>query len=139
MIVFDLRCGNTHVFEAWFRDSKEYERQKKRRQITCPVCGDTACDKAPMAPAVTSSKEDRQAREQAMAAEAYRKLAELRRQVEEKCEYVGDKFADEALKIHYGETGKRDIYGEASKEEAENLREEGVEFGLIPWVQRADN
>ncbi|MBM3490555.1 MAG: DUF1178 family protein [Alphaproteobacteria bacterium] len=139
MIVFDLRCGNAHVFEAWFRDSKEYERQKKRQQITCPVCGDTACDKALMAPAVTSSKEDRQAREQAMAANAYRKLAEFRRQVEENCDYVGEKFAEEALKIHHGETEKRGIYGEASKEEAENLSEEGVEFGLIPWMPRADN
>lgn len=139
MMVFDLRCENAHVFEAWFRDSKEYERQKKRRQIACPLCGGTDCDKAPMAPAIASSKEDRQLRERAMAADAYRKLAELRRHVEAHCDYVGDKFADEALKIHHGETEKRDIYGEASSEQAESLREEGVEFGLIPWLPRADN
>jgi hypothetical protein len=139
MIVFELKCGAEHTFEAWFQDSKAYERQSKRKQIACPVCGDCEVDKALMAPSVARSRESRAADERAMARAALQQLAALRKHVEQHCDYVGPNFAEEARKIHYGEVEKRDIYGEATANEAEALAEEGVEFARVPWAPRLDN
>jgi len=141
MIVFDIVCSNSHTFEAWFPDSKAFDRQRRKKAVACPICGDTDVEKALMAPNITTSKKrvetDKRATE--LAAQAMSMLAEARKQIEDNCEYVGDQFAEEARKIHYGETEKRDIYGEATKPEAEELKDEGVEFAEIPWVPRADN
>jgi hypothetical protein len=141
MIVFDLCCSNGHVFEAWFKDSKAYDSQRRRKKVECPACGDVKIDKALMAPNIATSEKRANADEQAIAlrTQAMRALSEARKYVEENCEYVGNEFAEEARKIHFGETEKRDIYGEASKDEADSLREDGVEFAEIPWVPRADN
>ena len=139
MIVFELKCGSDHNFEAWFQDSKAYERQRKRKQIACPVCGDSAVEKALMAPSIARSRESQAADERAMAKAALQKLAELRKHVEQNCDYVGPAFAEEARKIHHGEVEKRDIYGEATADEAKELAEEGVEFARIPWGPRLDN
>jgi hypothetical protein len=73
-----------------------------------------------------------------MAPEVRKVLAEMRKQVEANCDYVGDNFAEEARKIHYGESKKRGIYGESSDAEAEALKEEGIEFGRVPWVPRTN-
>lgn len=144
MIVFDLKCKAGHVFEAWFPDSAAFERQKKKRQLTCPVCGDMHVSKAPMAPRIATSKTHKDTPAQttqavlAASPEAQAmlaKLKELKAHVEKNCDYVGDRFADEARKIHYGETEKRNIYGESSDDEARELAEEGVEFQRIPWVR----
>jgi hypothetical protein len=144
MIVFDLKCKAGHVFEAWFPDSAGFERQKKKRQVTCPACGDTQVSKAPMAPRIATNKTDEDVPAQTTQAmmtaspEAQAmlaKLKELKAHVEKNCDYVGDRFADEARKIHYGETGKRNIYGESSDEQARELAEEGVEFQRIPWIR----
>lgn len=140
MIVFDLKCAQGHTFEAWFPDSKKYERQRKKQLIICPSCGDTTIDKALMAPNIaTSDKSADTAPTPAQMVQMMRALSEVRTKVEENCEYVGEAFAEEARKIHYGETAKRDIYGEATKIDAEELHEEGVEFGIVPWVPRMDN
>ncbi|MBX6324304.1 MAG: DUF1178 family protein, partial [Rhodospirillaceae bacterium] len=72
------------------------------------------------------------------ARELRRQLLELRAKIEATCEYVGPRFAEEARRIHYGETKRHNIYGEASRDEAEALAEEGIEFGTIPWVPRGD-
>lgn len=142
MIVFDLICDNEHTFEAWFKDSKTFDRQRKKKQVACPVCDSTEVEKALMAPNITTgAAKERSANSQktVMAANMMRMLSEARKAVEENCDYVGPKFAEEARKIHHGETEKRDIYGEATKDEAAELREEGVEFGELPWVPRMDN
>lgn len=76
---------------------------------------------------------------QRFAAEMMRQLTEMRRTVEENCDYVGDRFAEEARRIHYGETDPRGIYGEASAEDVEELREEGVTFHRIPWLPRTNS
>jgi hypothetical protein len=143
MIVFDLICSKEHTFEAWFRDSKAFESQRRRKAVSCPICGDQKIDKALMAPNISTSKAKQEKEPNQPTAETARlameALREVRRQVEENCDYVGPEFADEARKIHYGETEQRDIYGEATKEEADELRDEGVEFSNIPWVPRADS
>lgn len=141
MIVFDLVCSKRHTFEAWFPDSKAFDRQRRKKAVACPMCGDTKVEKALMAPNIATSEKrevvDKRAAEPT--AKAMHLLAEARKHVEENCDYVGDKFAEEARKIHYGETDKRNIYGEATKPEADALRDEGVEFSEIPWVQRLDS
>jgi hypothetical protein len=147
MILYQLLCRNQHGFEAWFRDSKAYDAQAKAGRVTCPVCGSHKVAKAPMAPNIATRRETpaaepaRAPKETAKAeiADAIELLKALRRQVEATCDYVGDQFAEEARKIHYGETERRDIYGDATAEEAEELREEGVEFTRIPWLPRHDS
>ena len=139
MIVFDLKCEKAHVFEAWFPDSAAFERQRKKGQVACPACGSAKVEKALMAPNISASRDKDAARESAQAAQAMQELVKLRRHVEANCEYVGPEFAEEARKIHFGETEKRDIYGEATKSEADDLREDGVEVAQIPWVPLADN
>ena len=148
MIVFDLRCDKGHVFEAWFKDSAAFARQKKRRQVGCAVCGSTAIDKAPMAPRIARARkgnvEDAQPKSYAndpsaaRAAALTKELAELRTHVEENCDYVGPRFAEEARKMHYNEAKKRNIYGEASDAEASELADEGIQFSRVPWLPRRD-
>jgi len=140
MIVYDLRCRKGHVFEAWFRDSDAYEDQTGAGEVACPTCGSKKVEKALMAPRLAKgSGEERAAAETQEAAQAMRALSELCRKIEENLDYVGPDFAEEARKIHYGETDPHGIYGETSDEEAEALREEGVSFGRIPWQPRYDS
>ena len=138
MIRYQLRCAEDHQFEAWFRDSATYDQQEAEGAIACPLCGDDQVSKAIMAPAIGRSRE---AAETAMKAkqDALRQLAELRRKVEENCDYVGPQFAEEARKIHYGEVETRAIYGETTPTEAEELTDEGIGFATIPWLPRSDS
>lgn len=138
MILFELRCRAGHQFEGWFRDGGTFEAQAAAGEIGCPVCGDTEVAKALMAPRIGKGKaaDVAHAKAVAMAAETRTKLAELRKHVEENFDYVGPRFAEEAKAIHYGETKVRDIYGEATDREAEELNEEGIKVGRIPWLPR---
>ncbi len=143
MISYDLKCSKGHVFEAWFPDSGAYEILCRGGKAACPVCGDAKVEKALMTPNVArggaSAGENALKDEKEVTAEAMKTLVKLREQVEENCDHVGDNFAEEARKIHYGEADTRNIYGEATGDEAKELKEEGVEFGEIPWIQRPDN
>lgn len=148
MIVFDLKCRKEHVFEAWFPDSASFAEQAAAGKVLCPVCGSRKVAKALMAPNVATSRERapvsppaEPARresvavaEGAKAGELRRLLRELRSHVEQNCDYVGERFAEEARKIHYGETGPRGIYGETSDTEAEALADEGIELARVPWL-----
>lgn len=150
MITYDLCCEHGHSFEAWFKDSAEFTRQSKRKLLSCAICGSPKVKKALSAPALAGTRSQNDAKgagpqpyaahpDAEKAAALMKELAELRRKVEESADYVGDRFADEALKIHYGEVEKRSIYGEATDQDATRLAEEGVEFARIPWVRRADS
>ena len=147
MIVYKLCCKKDHEFEAWFRDSGAAEEQIETGQVVCPSCGTTSVRKALMAPRVgKASSENGEAARQltndpnlGKRQELVEALRELRRHVEANCDYVGDKFAEEARRIHYGEVEHRDIYGEASSDDAKALREEGVEVFGIPWLPRHDS
>lgn len=151
MILYDLTCPDEHRFESWFRNSGAVEKLIKAGQVVCPVCGSKKVQKAPMAPmigksGVAKSPNDHAPRVQAENTElaaAMEKAAaaftELRSVIEKNFEHVGDKFPEEARRIHYGESKKRGIYGEASKEDTEALREEGIEVHAIPWNKRANN
>jgi hypothetical protein len=160
MILYRLRCAKGHEFDSWFKDGKTYERQEKRSLIGCPSCGSSKVVRAPMAPRIgkggksaeapveapaeaipaQASVPDPQmaALARAMPKEMRETLIKLREQVEKNLEPVGEKFAEEARKIHYGESDKRGIYGQTTDEEAEALAEEGIEFGRLPWVPRGN-
>jgi hypothetical protein len=138
MIVFDLRCSKGHEFEAWFRDSATYEKQIEESSISCAVCGDGKVGKALMAPAVSSGRPERTPEKAHAAAEAMRFLRKVQNHVEKNFDHVGERFPEEARKMHYGEADKRNIYGEASAGEAKALRDEGIQVGQIPWLPRQD-
>jgi hypothetical protein len=132
MILYTLRCSSDHEFEAWFRDGATYEAQAAAGEIACPECGDLEIEKAPMAPRVARS------RPEPSPADVRRLLQQVRKHVETNCDYVGDKFADEARKIHKGDADKRGIYGEATDAEHRELTEEGIEVHRVPWVPPND-
>ena len=142
MILFDLKCHKGHVFEAWFRDGATAERQISGRKVSCPSCGASKVEKAPMAPRIGKAERKARAESKEMATKAallHKELAQLRAKVEANCDYVGEKFAEEARKIHYSETEARGIYGETSEDEARALEDEGIEFARIPWVPTQDS
>ncbi len=147
MILFDLKCGQGHVFEAWFKDGQSYAAQSQAREISCPRCASSDIEKAPMAPRVQKSRgpgngklADRNPTTETEKEVVARKvLGELRRHVEDNCDNVGANFAEEARKIHYGEADPRGIYGEASEAESTELTDEGVPHQRIPWVERQDS
>lgn len=135
MIRFTLRCASGHEFEGWFRDGANFEAQREAGEIACPECGNTGVEKGLMAPNIAPSRRKAPPISPAQMRAA---LVELRRQVETNCDYVGERFAEEARKIHYGEADPHGIYGEASNEEAHDLAEEGISFGRIPWITPTD-
>lgn len=138
MVVYDLTCSKGHVFEAWFRSSEAFDDEKKKRRLVCGVCGDKKVKKALQAPNIAPAREASPTEQKKAAAAMYQMLVKMRDHVEKNAEHVGEKFAEEARKIHYGETEARNIYGEATDEQAEELQEEGIEFGRLPWVPRPD-
>ena len=134
MIRFSLCCDKDHEFDGWFRSNDDFDTQKKRGFISCPVCNSARVEKALMAPSVSTGRK-RETMALAMGEEQRKALAQLREMTErvrQNADYVGDKFAEEARKIHFGETEARGIYGEATPDEARGLAEDGVEFMPIP-------
>ena len=134
MIRFSLHCDKDHEFEAWFSSSTDFDSQTERGLVECPVCGSRQVGKALMAPAVAVSKQPGQ-RSLAMdpeRREMMRKIREMVQAVKMNSEDVGERFAEEARKIHHGETEARGIYGKASGDEARSLIEEGIEIAPLP-------
>jgi hypothetical protein len=158
MIRYALHCDRDHQFESWFQSSSAYESQVKRKLVTCPVCGSAKVDKAIMAPRIVGKKgRERPAPEPAAAPapeatpqgstsllmaqerELRVKLKELRDHIVKNADNVGERFPNEARKMHYGEIEHRPIYGEASHEEARALIEEGVEVSPLPVLPEDRN
>lgn len=167
MIHYQLQCDRQHGFDGWFKDSASFERQSAAGLIACPVCNSLAINRALMAPALSRSTRHAatpaaqaalppaaapasaassalEPTQGAVAAPAMPDqlralLQRLRGEVEKSCDYVGRDFAEEARRIHYGETEARGIYGETTASEAEALNEEGIAFGVLPWLPRSDS
>ena len=138
MISFNLTCSKGHEFGGWFPNSAGFDEQVKKQQIACPTCGDTVVSKSVMAPAITAKsavKDERKAKR----AKVRKMLTEMRDHIEKNFDDVGDQFPEEARRIYYGETEARDIYGNASDDDAEELVDEGVPVGRLPWIKRADS
>ena len=163
MIHYQLRCSQEHGFDGWFKDSAGFEKLAAAGLVDCPVCGDKAVRRDLMAPAIAKSRPEprieARAEQQPMPApdnppesapqpptatagpvpaQLLALLQRMRAEVEKNCDHVGRDFAEEARRMHRGESERRGIYGEASAEEAEALADEGIEVGRIPWVPRAD-
>jgi hypothetical protein len=149
MIIFDLKCANAgHVFEAWFGSSDDYESQKQRGLLSCPICGDDNIAKAVMAPAVPAKTNQRVDKEQGPSVpvssglniEQARKMMEAiataQAEALKDSEWVGRKFADTARAMHYGEQDHKGIHGEVAPEEAKSLLDEGIEVAplLLPVI-----
>lgn len=130
MILYNLICDHGHEFEAWFASSAVYDEQAAGGEVLCPVCTSHKVEKAVMAPALSGAKksnlnavEIRQMRQV---------LADMRKKVLETGENVGERFPQEARAIHYGDSEMRQIYGEATLEEAADLAEEGIDVMPLP-------
>ena len=161
MIKYALVCDKGHDFESWFQDSAAYDKQVKKKLVTCPMCDSAKVEKAIMAPrlARTDKQSVRVASEPAATPpptpaapekspvammspqerEFRTKLKELRDHLVKNAENVGPKFPEQARKMHYGEVEHRSIYGEASPEEAKDLLEEGIEFHPLPVLPEDRN
>ena len=134
MIAFDLFCSNGHKFECWFKDSASFEEQKEAGILTCPICNDDQIEKAFSPFAIKRSGE--RVREET---DPHQALQLIQDYLDKHFEDVGVEFYKEALKIHYGETEKRNIKGTATTEEEVILKEEGVQFFKVPIVKRLLN
>jgi hypothetical protein len=151
MIRYNLRCERGHAFESWFQSSTAYESQEKRKLVNCPACGSAKVERAIMAPQIMSQKRHDSETPAPVPApstdvtapastplmmaqerELRIKLKELRDHIVKNADNVGERFPNEARKMHYGDIEHRPIYGEASPEEARSLIEEGVEVSPLP-------
>jgi hypothetical protein len=151
MIRYNLRCNRGHAFESWFQSSQVYESQEKRKLVSCPACGSVKVERAIMAPQIVSRNNKDSASPapspavstevttptttplmMAQERELRAKLKELRDHIVKNADNVGERFPNEARKMHYGDIDHRPIYGEASPEEARSLIEEGVEVSPLP-------
>ena len=152
MIRYNLRCERGHAFESWFQSSSAYESQEKRKLVSCPSCGSVKVERAIMAPQIVSKKGREDARRRAgcgsrrhgsaatestpllmaQELELRAKIKELRDHITKNADNVGERFPNEARKMHYGDIEHRPIYGEASPDEARALIDEGVEVSPLP-------
>ena len=150
MIHYALICDKRHEFEIWFKNSADYDRQRKRSLVECPSCGSVKIEKALMAPSLGRSSKTISVPPPAAPPptvpevntpvamvspqehEVRRKLKELREHLTKNADNVGKKFPEEARKMHYGEIEHRSIYGEASPQDAKELHDEGIEFHPLP-------
>ena len=140
MIRYALCCEAGHTFESWFNNSTAFDRQVARGLVTCPLCGSAKVEKAIMAPALSGGREapapEPEKTPVAIVSkeevELRKKLKELRDHIVKSADYVGEKFPEEARRMHYGEIEHRSIYGEASPDAAKSLAEEGIEFHPLP-------
>lgn len=135
MIRFSLVCDQDHDFDGWFSSSGDFDTQLNRGLVTCPACNSANVQKSLMAPQVSTSRR-REAVQvaslEAAKSEALNELRKIRDAITDNAENVGQAFPEEARKIHYGESKARGIYGEATREDVEELLDEGVEIAPLP-------
>mgnify|MGYP006270198689 CR=1 FL=1 len=162
MIHYQLYCGQGHEFDGWFANSTAFEDQLERKLVACPFCNDTRVQRALMAPAI--GRKSNRDPDQTVNAEPASSvpapapvtvpeplpspqhamqmmglLQEIRTEIEKTCDYVGEDFAEEARKIHYGETDARGIYGETTLHDAQELMEEGIAIAPLPWLPKTQS
>ncbi|MCJ8510091.1 DUF1178 family protein [Rhizobium lemnae] len=142
MIRYTLVCDNAHSFEGWFSSSSDFDQQVESGFLTCPVCNSASVSKALMAPSVSTARKQEQRQQVAMdiaRQEAIAKLREAVQTIRSSAEDVGERFPEEARKIHYGETEQRGIIGQASLNEVRELIDEGIEVAPLPVLPEDAN
>jgi hypothetical protein len=138
MKVFNLRCEQEHAFEGWFASAEAFDAQVAGGQVQCPVCGSTSITKALSAPRLNlgaESPQQRQATAMPTAEQMQALFLKMAREIVASTEDVGEKFAEEARRIHYKETPERGIRGVTSREEADALEEEGIKVMPMPFAK----
>ena len=157
MILYKLCCDQSHEFEGWFKNSDAYDQQQSKNMVACPLCDSLEVRKAPMAPSIATKvhteKNPTPKEPQSPASDLNedsaikvansqdileKAIVELKQKIEASCEDVGNRFPEEARKIHYGEAKKRSIHGEASLKDLKELADEGVDVAPLPWISRHD-
>ena len=142
MIKYKLFCKACDLrFDSWFASSNEYERLKKKKLLNCHNCNSSKVEKTIMAPQLINSKSKT---DKKIDLEKYNKVKETiidyQKFIKENFKYVGDNFAYEARSIHYNDKKKsKGIYGSASKEDLKELKEEGIDAQMIPWIDENEN
>ena len=139
MIKYKLICEDcSHIFDSWFASSKEFEKLKKNKYLNCTACNSLNIDKSLMAPSIINKKNN--LKMQNKEKEIKNKLKEYKKFIKSNFEYVGKNFVYEARTIHYNnKKSKKGIYGNASLKEIKELKEEGIETEIIPWVNDEEN
>ena len=142
MIKYKLECNECELtFDSWFASSAEFEKLKKRKLIVCHICNSTKVDKTLMAPRVMNNKEDFKNNSQLKKYENIKKtIKSYQKFIRDNFKYVGENFAYEARTIHYNYKKKsKGIYGRASKKDLLELKEEGIDTQMLPWVEDKEN
>jgi hypothetical protein len=142
MIKYKLACNNCEIaFDSWFASSKEFEKLKKKKLLVCHVCNSAKVDKTLMAPSVMNNKNNLKNNLQINKYENIKKtIKSYQKFIKENFKFVGENFAYEARSIHYSSKKKsKKIYGNASKKDLLELKEEGIDTQMIPWVKDKDN
>ena len=135
MIKYNLKCKNKHEFESWFSDSKEFEKLRQKKIIECTLCGTKNVQKSIMSPSILSkNQKEKNIQSTRYLKKIRRDLLKMRNFIEKNFNYVGDNFPQEVRNIYYDKNKNKNIYGKATPEEAEELREEGIELTTIPWI-----
>ena len=141
MIKYCLKCKNCSLeFESWFGSSKEFDRLKKLKHLNCQNCNSTKIEKTLMTPNLTNSKNKSFYQNEKKIKEVKYQLKKYQKFVKDNFEFVGDNFAYEARSIHYNkQKKKKGIYGNASSEEVQELKNEGIETEILPWIDDKEN
>ncbi|MEM8654800.1 MAG: DUF1178 family protein [Pseudomonadota bacterium] len=134
MIKYTLKCADGHGFESWFASAEAFDALKDAGHLACAVCGGAAVEKAIMAPRVRTAEAATAPELSGPASEVEAALTRIRKEVEDKATYVGGNFASEALAQHLGEQPDRPIWGEANRDEAKRLIEDGVPVAPLPFL-----
>ena len=138
MIKYKLLCKDCkNCFDSWFSSSQEYEKLKKKNFLSCYSCDSSNIEKTLMSPNVFKSKNNTQNKKYK---EIKKKIFEYQRFIKNNFDYVGENFAHEARSIHYdNKKNSKGIYGSASKEDLKELKEEGIETEMVPWIKENSN
>ena len=141
MIKYILKCKNKHEFESWFSDSKEFEKLKSKKIIECTFCGTKKVQKTIMSPSIVGKHQKGKSTKSLRYIKKIRQeLLKMRNFVEKNFKYVGDNLPREVRKVYYDKNKNKNIYGKATSEEVDELREEGIELTTIPWIEnKKDN
>ena len=140
MIKYILKCNNKHEFESWFSNSNEFEKLKSKNLIECIYCKSKQVDKSIMSPIVLN-KDEKIKKDKSL--ENFKKvkkeLFKIRKFVEKNFENVGKDFPQEVRNVYYNKRENKNIYGHTTQEQAEELKEEGIDIASIPWVDKIEN
>ncbi len=138
MIKYNLKCDNNHEFESWFSDSDEFNKLDKKKLLECIYCSSNKIKKSIMAPMVSGTKLNKESFNilDRKLLDEKKELIKLRKHIEKNFEFVGNKLSEKVRAIYYDKESKKSIYGTATKEERQELADEGIDLLSIPWVSK---